>query len=233
MEATRDSQATLVDLLDRVLEKGLVLHADVIISVSGIPLIGLKLSALLASVDTMIRYGLWVEWDSAIRAAALDEERQRKMKEQQSLHGEMPQLRSLCSCRQQNSSGEIWRPGTLYITGSRVVFTERTSSGVLFESDFAHLSGFSLQEGDAESMAVHYLDLILKDGTVVSLRSQDAPILVEEIGREMKQRNLAFEAKEGEMTGEDEGFAPSRDGRGSRPVKFREVDLIGVLCNER
>ena len=39
MEPTREVHATLVDLLDRILDKGLVIHADVIISVAGIPLI--------------------------------------------------------------------------------------------------------------------------------------------------------------------------------------------------
>ena len=43
MEPTRNTHATLVDLLDRVLDKGLVIHADLIISVAGIPLIGVNL----------------------------------------------------------------------------------------------------------------------------------------------------------------------------------------------
>jgi len=39
LEPTRDTHATLVDLLDRVLDKGLVLNADLIIHVAGIPLL--------------------------------------------------------------------------------------------------------------------------------------------------------------------------------------------------
>ena len=68
MEPTRDSHATLVDLLDRVLDKGLVLYADIIVSVAGIPLIGVNLRAALAGMETMLKYGVMQEWDERIRA---------------------------------------------------------------------------------------------------------------------------------------------------------------------
>lgn len=68
MEPTRDTHATLVDLLDRVLDKGLVIHADIIISLGGVPLIGVNLRAALAGMETMIRYGIMEDWDERIRA---------------------------------------------------------------------------------------------------------------------------------------------------------------------
>ncbi len=58
MEPTRQGRHTLVDLLDRVLDKGLVINADVIISLAGIPLIAVNLRAAIASVETMLDYGL-------------------------------------------------------------------------------------------------------------------------------------------------------------------------------
>jgi hypothetical protein len=70
MQPTRDTHATLVDLLDRVLEKGLVLNADLIINVAGIPLIGVNLRACLAGIETMLKYGIWQGWDEAQRAIA-------------------------------------------------------------------------------------------------------------------------------------------------------------------
>lgn len=63
-------KATLVDLLDRVLERGLVIDADIIISLAGVPLIGIKLRAALAGMETMVQYGLMREWDNSIREAA-------------------------------------------------------------------------------------------------------------------------------------------------------------------
>lgn len=64
------TQATLVDLLDLVLEKGLVIEADVIISVAGIPLIGLNLRAALAGMETMTGYGLMQDLDHSMRQEA-------------------------------------------------------------------------------------------------------------------------------------------------------------------
>ena len=76
MEPTRNHHATLVDLLDRVLDKGLIIHADLIISVAGIPLIGVNLRAALAGMETMIEYGVMKEWDE--RSRAWESERRKK-----------------------------------------------------------------------------------------------------------------------------------------------------------
>jgi len=63
-------RADLVDLLDRVLDRGLVLEADVIVCLAGVPLIGIRLRAALAGVETMVRHGLMGEWDQGIRQAS-------------------------------------------------------------------------------------------------------------------------------------------------------------------
>jgi hypothetical protein len=73
MQPTRDTRATLVDLLDRVLEKGLVINADLIVSVAGVPLIGVNLRACVAGIETMLEYGIWQDWDEAQRAIAAAE----------------------------------------------------------------------------------------------------------------------------------------------------------------
>ena len=64
------SRTTLVDLLDRVLDKGIVLRADLVISVAGIPLVGARLSVALAGMETMLKHGIMSGWDQVIRAAA-------------------------------------------------------------------------------------------------------------------------------------------------------------------
>jgi hypothetical protein len=79
MNPTRDTHATLVDLLDRVLDKGLILDADLIIHVAGIPLLGVKLRAALAGMETMLKYGIWQDWDEAQRAIATEEYRKKKL----------------------------------------------------------------------------------------------------------------------------------------------------------
>jgi hypothetical protein len=68
MEPTVDTRYALADLLDRLLDKGVVIQADVIISVAGIPLIGINLRAALAGMETMLQYGMMQEWDEQVRA---------------------------------------------------------------------------------------------------------------------------------------------------------------------
>ncbi len=68
MEPTRDLHATLTDLLDRVLDKGVIISADVIITVSGIPLIAVNLRAAIAGMETMLEYGLMTDWDEMTRS---------------------------------------------------------------------------------------------------------------------------------------------------------------------
>jgi len=58
----------LVDLLDRVLDRGLVIDADIIICLAGVPLIGVSLRAAIGGMETMLEYGLMKGWDQQIRA---------------------------------------------------------------------------------------------------------------------------------------------------------------------
>lgn len=73
MLPTREKKATLSDVLDRALNKGLLINADIIISVAGIPLIGVNLKAAIAGMETMIEYGMMRDWDEALRAIARKE----------------------------------------------------------------------------------------------------------------------------------------------------------------
>ncbi|MCJ7507202.1 MAG: gas vesicle protein [candidate division Zixibacteria bacterium] len=81
MEPVRNTNVTLVDLLDRILDKGLVIYADVIVSVAGVPLIGINLRTALAGMEAMLEYGVMKEWDEKSRAW----ERERREKEEVSL----------------------------------------------------------------------------------------------------------------------------------------------------
>ena len=58
LQATRDGGTTLADVIDRVLDKGLVINADICVSIAGVELLGIKIRAALASFETAARYGL-------------------------------------------------------------------------------------------------------------------------------------------------------------------------------
>ena len=57
LQATRSSDS-LADVIDRVLDKGLIINADIAISLAGAELLGIKIRAALASFETAARYGL-------------------------------------------------------------------------------------------------------------------------------------------------------------------------------
>lgn len=58
LEPMKDRGGTLADVVDAVLDKGLVINADIMVSLAGVELLGIKVRAALASFETAARYGL-------------------------------------------------------------------------------------------------------------------------------------------------------------------------------
>ena len=72
------SGATLVDLVDRILDKGLVINGDILVSIAGVELLGIKLRLALASFETAARYGLEFPTGTDLSAPAWEEARKAK-----------------------------------------------------------------------------------------------------------------------------------------------------------
>jgi hypothetical protein len=62
---------SLVDLLDRILEKGVVINGDITVSVGSVELLSVKVNLVIASLETAKRYGLKLPWE-------VEEEKQKK-----------------------------------------------------------------------------------------------------------------------------------------------------------
>jgi hypothetical protein len=58
LEAKTGESATLLDVIDRILDKGLVINADITVTLVGVELLGIKIRAALASFETAAKYGL-------------------------------------------------------------------------------------------------------------------------------------------------------------------------------
>ena len=58
LEATKGDSSTLADIIDSILDKGLVINADIVISLVGVELLGIKIKAALASFETAAKYGI-------------------------------------------------------------------------------------------------------------------------------------------------------------------------------
>lgn len=73
LEPSKDVSGTLVDVIDRILDKGLVINADIAVSIVGVELLGIKIRAALASFETAAKYGLEFPSGTSIETPAWKE----------------------------------------------------------------------------------------------------------------------------------------------------------------
>lgn len=67
----------IVELIDRALNKGVILNADLIVTVADVPLLAANLKLALASVETMMKYGVMNDW---LTAVSLSDKEEKPMK---------------------------------------------------------------------------------------------------------------------------------------------------------
>lgn len=56
-------QLTIIDLIDRILDKGVVINGDITVSIVGVDLLSLKINLVIASLETAKRYGMKLPWE--------------------------------------------------------------------------------------------------------------------------------------------------------------------------
>jgi hypothetical protein len=192
MEPSRDTHATLVDLLDRVLDKGLILDADLIIHVAGIPLLGVNLKACLAGMETMLKYGIWRDWDEAQRAVATEE--QRRKKGMPLAAGEEVLLKIFASQWYSQGIYHNWRPGHLYITDRRVLLFTKEPVEVLFQCLYEEIKAVATErKANIAGKETEYLYLWLGSGEIAQLHPSDALVVKDAIEERMKALGLRLE----------------------------------------
>lgn len=193
MEPTRDTQATLVDLLDRILDKGLILNADVIIHVAGIPLLGVNLKACLAGMETMLNYGIWQDWYEAQRAIATEEHR-KKGQDVPLEPGEEVLLKIFASQWYSKGIYHNWRPGHLYITDRRVLLFRKEPAEIFFQCSYEEIKGMVTErKNNIAGEETDYLYLWLKSEEVAQLHPSDARVVRSAIEERMKALGLELE----------------------------------------
>ncbi|MHB8119363.1 MAG: gas vesicle protein [Methanothrix sp.] len=194
MQPIRNTNAGLVDLLDRVLDKGLVLNADVLISVAGVPLLGLNLKAALAGMDTMIKYGIWEDWDVAQRAWAIEERRRKLLDGPLLLEGEEIRLKTFGSHWYSKGIYRNWRPGYIYITNQRIFSYRRMPAEVLFNVHYGDIQGFTMErKKNIATNSTDYLCIILKNGEIEKVHPDDAYAVKDAVVNEMNRLGLSFD----------------------------------------
>ena len=80
---THATEATnLADILERVLDKGIVIAGDIKIQIADIDLLTIKIRLLVTSVDKAKEMGIdWWEHDSYLSSRAKEAEKQKKIEE--------------------------------------------------------------------------------------------------------------------------------------------------------
>ncbi|GGZ41077.1 gas vesicle protein [Streptomyces poonensis] len=78
LQPTRTGEGSLAHVVETLLDKGLVLNADIMVSVAGVELLGIRLRAALASFETAARYGLEFPAGTDVETAAWREAREEK-----------------------------------------------------------------------------------------------------------------------------------------------------------
>lgn len=192
MEPIRDTQATLVDLLDRILDKGLVINADIIISVAGIPLIGVNLRAALAGMETMLKYGVMQSWDERTRAW---EREHRKKKEISLLEGEEIVLKMYGSRYYSKGIYTTWRSGYFYLTNKRLILHHQDFNEITLQIPLEEIGALIMKEEEhfVKEKKKQVLYLIDKQDEVYRLSAVETNQLKDAIEQNLNAKGLYLE----------------------------------------
>jgi ribosomal protein L37E len=188
MEPTRSPKATVTDLLDRILDKGILLNTDIIISVSGIPLLGVNLKLALAGIETMLQYGIMNDWDEAQRVIATKEVQDSTPP----LYTDEHIIYSTFATHWYSKGiYECWRPGTLYVTNKRLFIFRKMPAEILFQTYYEEIKAIDIKEKP------HYtgidrkeINLLLREDEVMPIHVNDAEKLKEVIENVLKTKNI-------------------------------------------
>ena len=192
MEPQRNTNATLVDLLDRILDKGLVIYADLIVSVAGIPLIGVNLRAALAGMETMLKYGVMQAWDEKSRAW---EKEHRKKTLPSLVKGEEITLKMYGSYYYTKGIYAAWKPGYFYLTDKRLILYRQDFNEITIQVPLEEIKALIMKEEEhfvkeKQKQALYLLD---KQGQVHRLSAVEANQLKEAIEQRIKDMGLYLE----------------------------------------
>ena len=219
MEPTRETHATLVDLLDRILDKGLVINADIIISVAGIPLIGVNLRAAIAGMETMLKYGVMQAWDEKSRVW---EREHRKKKEVALVGGEEISLKMFGSFYYSKGIYTAWKEGNFYLTDKRLLLYQQDFDKIIYEIPLEEIKGLLIRDEEhfVKGKKKQVLYLINKDNNISRLHPKVPEELKGAIEEKMKSMGLSLE--ENPVVPEFIIDVPTDFLTGGEEIKYRE-----------
>ena len=205
MQPTRDPRATLPDLIEVLLNKGVHLNLDLIISVSDIPLIGINLRATIAGIETMIEYGMMQQWDRDTREWV-----QRAVRTHLPLAADEEILAKMAGGHYQDNFYRTWRPGSAYLTTQRLIIHRRDPAETLWQTRLDAIASVSaLREPSIGGEERTRILVGLNDGTEAVLSALEPDRLISLVQARLGRADGASSSTP-EATAEDR---PLREGR--------------------
>ena len=190
MQPIRVEAATINDLLERLLDKGVVLSLDLVIGVAGIPLIGVNLRAAIASLETMLEYGFMEDMDKDLRANALREAQRKKVA---LAYGERQVEEWYGSQWFGRGIVRSWRSGRLILTNRRLILYRPMPPAILWQTPLAKLTGCLLLERSVFSGAPRPLLALEVEGEPIALlATEDTAGLLDALRLTMAGENRAL-----------------------------------------
>jgi hypothetical protein len=188
VEPTR-LECDINDVLDKLLNKGLVLNADVIISVAGIPLLGVNLRAAIAGIETMLEYGIMEAWDKSTREWYTKEFARGTSAPLAA--GEEVIIRTFGSIWNRQGIINMWKQGFLYLTNSRLFLWRKEPPEMLFEVSLDKIEGLMVKKEKHVGKEREELCLRSDRGEVARIRISNATELEQTIKMIVEQRALS------------------------------------------
>jgi len=185
VEPTREQRLTLDELLNRVLDKGVVINADIVISVAGIPLLGVNLKAALASMETMLEYGMMQNLDETLRKRYREQTRGQKLP---LTEAETILLETFGAYYFAEGIYHAWRHGIFYLTNERLLLFHPGLGKVFLAVPLASIQGIALSEGEHEE-----LYLCLEAGRVVRIRARECRALGKALEAKLEELGCRLE----------------------------------------
>jgi hypothetical protein len=179
MEPQREARATMTDLIERVIDKGVVVRLDLVVGVAGIPLIGISLQAAIAAIETMLEYGMMADWDTHTRAIENRAFENASPSPRSALRaGEQVQAELYGSYHQAEGIWRAWRPGRLLVTDQRLLVIRPLPGEVIFAAELSDIAGVG--RAQRENVGGEDRDitcLALEDGTLAVIYAADPEAL--------------------------------------------------------
>jgi hypothetical protein len=178
----------LEDLLDRILDRGVVLQADLIISLAGVPLIGICLRAALAGMDTMLRHGVMTDWDAKSRLSA-------NRPKTEALRAERVFYKGRGACWVESGVYRTWQYGHVYVTNRRLFIYQEIFEKALLTIPLEEIQSVFLESADGEFAMVLFIQF---QGRIIrKIRAADPRTLLDTLNDTMTRQGLSLRQNEG------------------------------------